>query len=294
MQWNEYPYCWKAYTRLLGVTGKSDAVVKALTNILRRGIKNTVAATNTSCQLACEVRWTKASRPYYNVYPTIPEAFTKIDLAAVNGKHIKLPLSDLLLRFQVGHEFAASEKTKVRTILVSQTTARTGGQGLLLAIDDGSTIGEAGVIMPIPIVRGMVLLDDLSVEELLERGRKNRESETVDEPAVDNVMRLVVALCLLKSNPDLIEPEPLTADRERWEQSHDPALIVKAEKKGHRCWSIGKRIEVTPGFRRPHFAIRWCGKGGIDPQLRPIKGCLVNRRAVEEVPTGYLDAEAVG
>jgi hypothetical protein len=158
---------------------------------------------------------------------------------------------------------------------------------LLLAINDGTTESINGVEVPIHTVRGMIIRDDVSVEELLSRGRDL--GETVDEDAVANAVRLVVAICLLKDNPDLIEPEPLEADRAKWEATHDPNLLEKAARRGNRRWSVGKHIDVAPGFRCPHFAIRWCGKGGTDPQLRPIKGCLVRRKQIEDVPTGYLD-----
>ena len=285
--WHDHVYFWKALARCRRVDGDPIACIEAIMGHFESRDINKVVLKNTECQMRAEHRWALDKRPYYDVYPSVTEAFINVDLAKINSAHVALPLKDLLIRFQVGHEFQASPTKKVRSILASDTNAADGGRGLLLAINDGTKELLNDIEVPVHTVRGLVLRDDVSMEELLTRGRDL--GDEVDEEAVANVTRLVVALCLLKNNPDLIEPEPLEADRARWEETHDPKLIEKAVKRGTRRWSVGKHIDVAPGFRRPHFAIRWCGKGGIDPQLRPIKGCLVRRKKLEEIPTGYLD-----
>ena len=128
-----------------------------------------------------------------------------------------------------------------------------------------------------------------SVAHHLKLGREQPFcDDKIDDEAVDNAFRLICTLCLLKDDPELIAPLPLDKDREKWEATHDLALIEKAARRGKRAWAVGRDIEVAPGFRRPHFAIRWCGKGRVDPRLRPIKGCLVHRRQIEDVPTDWL------
>ena len=48
-------------------------------------------------------------------------------------------------------------------------------------------------------------------------------------------------------------------------------------------------MECAPHFRRPHFAIRWTGKGGAVPRMVPVKGSVVKRQLATDVPTGYMD-----
>lgn len=330
MKWHEHVYSWKAMakSRHLSLENPHDCI-NTLTSIFAQFAVDRVTLANTLSQLRGELRWTEDKRPYYDVYPSVTDAFVNIDLAKIKGSQIRLPIPDLLVRFPVGKEFQASSqtdwKTKVRSFLVSETIAYKGEvsekkksvshqsvpssehhtgdwtndkRGLLISIDRGEASDVNGISIPMPIVRGVLLWgegnNDVSIEDHLEKGRGNNKLAPVDEEVVTNVVRLIVALCLLKNNPDLIEQEPLEADRRKWEATHDPKYLEKAERRGTRRWSVGKHIEVEPGFRRPHFAIRWCGKGGTDPQIRPIKGCLVKRQKVEEIPTGYLDEDERG
>lgn len=71
------------------------------------------------------------------------------------------------------------------------------------------------------------------------------------------------------------------------------------QKVGKVGWNIGKNIEkeareVGAHYRRPHLAIRWCGKGGETPVLKRIKGAIVNKQKLTEIPTGYEDKEVAG
>lgn len=289
MSWYDHPLFWKSAAKKEGAIPNEDYVQDLIQRFLR--IKEVgTGGVNTAAQVSAEVAWTKNDRPYYDLYPSVVEAFTKVDLNKINCEDVKLPLEQLMIRMKVGHELQASPRTRVRSILVSVHPSRTKNHfGLLVSINDGTTMYDG---INIHTVNAVNLIPGTSVMEHLINGRENRYcDDPVDDEAVDTVYKLVVALCLLKDNPDLIEPEPLEADKLKWEATHDPKLIEKAAKRGKRAWAVGKRIEVAPGFRRPHFAIRWMGKGGNDPRLRPIKGCLVNRRRIEEVPTDWLGPE---
>jgi hypothetical protein len=244
------------------------------------------AVLNQLVQLQSEHDWVEARRPYYNIYPSVAEAFTKVDLSKVDCSMIKLPVQDLMIRFQVGRELYASKTTKVRSILVRENVTIYEKRGWLAAINTGVMSGE----IPVHTVVGCRMQAGTTIADHLQKGRAMPlTDDTIDTEAVDNVFRLVATLCLLKDNPEIIEPIPLEADRAKWDRNHDPALIDKAARRGNRGWSVGAHIDVAPGFRRPHFAIRWCGPGGRDPQVRPIKGCLVHRQKITEVPTGHLD-----
>jgi hypothetical protein len=254
-----------------------------------------VATLNQVVELRAEYEWVDAKRPYYNVYPSVAEAFTRVDLTKVDCSLIKLPLPDLVIRFQVGKELQASETTKVRSVLVHENVSDSEKRGWLLAINTGETAdirtrkGEAAT-MPVHTIIGCKMDAGSTISDHLRMGRERPISDDeIDNEAVDNVLKLVATLCLIGDNPEIIQRSPLEADKAKWEKNHDPALIAKAERRGVRGWEVGAHIEVAPGYRIPHFAIRWCGPGGADPRLRPIKGCLVHRHKITEMPTGYLD-----
>lgn len=298
MKWHDYRLAYKAEAAAAGISKPTPletatALFRSMQRVVPDG--NPVHMRNTGVQLQAEAAWVEDDRPYYDLYPSVAEAFCKIDLDRVKCSQLVLPLDDLLVRMPVGQELDLSPRTKFRAVLIHQGRAAQrpdgAGRGWLLSIDTGDVLSGRPDI-PIHTVIGIRMPDDGTLMESLLNGRRGPGYEdAVDSEAVENVCRIITTLCLLKGDPDLIEPQPLEADRQKWERTHDPALIQKAAKRGKRGWSVGAHIETAPGFRRPHFAIRWMGKGRVDPRLRPIKGCLVHRKRIEEVPTDWLGPE---
>jgi hypothetical protein len=48
--------------------------------------------------------------------------------------------------------------------------------------------------------------------------------------------------------------------------------------------------ENSPHWRARHMRIYWMGHGeDKKPVLRPVRGCIVNRKKITEIPTGYED-----
>lgn len=260
---------WNNYSPVVNALAKAFKIDKEL---VPNGAKNRVPL-NLHSLLVSELGWAEDGRPYYNIYPSIVEAFSKVDLGKLTT--IDMPVRSLVIRF--------SGATKIKSIFVANCISSQNLKAILLGIDIGATSIYKNVIVPAPIVRGITFPEGLTIEEQIAKGGNDFNEE------VTFAVKILTCLCLIKDNPDIIEREPLNEDRERWEATHDLALIERAEKRGKKEWAVGKHIEVTPGFRRPHFAIRWCGVGGNDPQLRPIKGCIVKKKIVEELPTGYLD-----
>ena len=296
--WHDYPMLYKACAKCKGQKLNSQNELEYVKLLMHNfSTSKNPAGINTSVHMLNEYLWNKADRPYYDLYPSVATAFTKVDLNKVTCKQLELPLPQLLIRFQKGKELTIG-KSEVRSIFVAMSKSKEDltTRGLLVAIDDGLVDkgnDPDGFPIPVHTLNCITLPDDETIEQRLEFGRANPYCEdTVDNDMVTACYRLVVAICLLRDNPDLIEPEPLEADRKKWEETHDPKLLEKAAKRGKRCWSIGKHIEVAPHFRTPHFAIRWMGKGILQPVLRPIKGSVVRRKVIEEVPTDWLGEEA--
>jgi hypothetical protein len=102
---------------------------------------------------------------------------------------------------------------------------------------------------------------------------------------------------LLDQDPDLIEPDVLADDRRRYEETRDAALVARAVRRGKRGWNIGAHLDVSPHWRRPHFALRWTGPGGAVPRVVPVKGAVVRLHSLKQVPSGRIadeDGEAEG
>ena len=72
-------------------------------------------------------------------------------------------------------------------------------------------------------------------------------------------IRLCCSLCLLENDPEIISPDVLADDREKFEASGDHKYIDKAHRHGKVGWDVGKHIEVIPitGVR----TWPWCGPG---------------------------------
>ena len=295
MKWNNYPLSFRIYesvlrdmiVRSIRKTGQYPKGPKELVDLiidLMQGMgENSLSLNNTNVLMRAEAYWLSEKRPYYNVWPSVIKPFTSVDLSKIKVSDLSLPLDRLVIRFPVGCELHGA-----KSIFVLQAKSENVDDcGFLIAIDSG-LVDKFGVILP--TVNAITVHKDATITERLKFGRDQPYSEDkINDEMVDNCWKLVIAVSMLADNPDLIEQVPLEADRVKWEKTHDIKLIEKAEQGGKREWDIGKHIQVAPGFRNAHFAIRWMGKGGHKATLRPVKSCLVKRRVIEDVPTGWLD-----
>jgi hypothetical protein len=55
--------------------------------------------------------------------------------------------------------------------------------------------------------------------------------------------------------------------------------------------NVGRSIEVSPHYRRPHMALAWNGRGRAVPKVAPRRGSVVHREKVEKVPSGFGEKE---
>ena len=109
--------------------------------------------------------------------------------------------------------------------------------------------------------------------------------------AISLACRASVCVLLMKNDPDIITPDVLAKDRDRYDRETDEAwkqrAVERAKRRGVVGWNIGADYEVCPHYRRPHFGLRHTGKGRTVPRIVPIKGAVVHRSRLTEVPTGY-------
>lgn len=246
-------------------------------------------------QLGAEYNWVNSGRPYYTVYPIAQDALSRVPLD-VPCRCVKLPLPELLIRFGVGRE-PCVDNHDLRSILAADVLVRGKDQGLGIWCDFGESRMTGDRPVPVYSCMFFSLTEDVSVEEAVRDLDQLTDDVKHEHLAVRAALRYVVACCLLGENSDLIDVDVLSKDREDWKRTGDPKYAERAVRRGKRGWLIGAEIEElakregdnAPHLRRPHFGIRWKGKGRTTPVIVPISGCVVRGRSLTDMPTGYLD-----
>lgn len=229
-----------------------------------------------------EPNWYVAGRPYYKVWPSILPAFLRLNLD-VPASAIEPRSKAILVRFAEGSEPSLPLGGKLLCILaVAFQKEWLTKLFVIYRFDDGDGLANTS--------DGSFAIDysDETLEVLI-------ENEYAKFNDVDNgkfVMRIIGTLFLLENDPSIIQPDVLAADRDRFDNSTDPELrqrlIDKARKRGVVGWRIGESYETIPHYRRPHFGLRYTGTGGTIPRIVPIKGAVVHRQKLTQVPTGYI------
>ena len=165
-----------------------------------------------------------------------------------------------------------------------------GGRGLSILIDVGEIIDNGAFKVPIYTYRNFPRRSGLTVEQSLAGLGKGVTADMgvqVPESLVTDCVRLCCSLCLLDNDPSVIEPDVLSKDRDKFEQTGDAKYVDKAHRRGKVGWNVGRHIEVIPHYRRPHMALVWTGTGRAVPKIVPRRGSVVHRELVEKVPSGW-------
>ncbi|MFH1924707.1 MAG: hypothetical protein ABIP48_33060, partial [Planctomycetota bacterium] len=243
-------------------------------------------------QLQNERDWEREKKPYYNVWPSIVPMLTRLNLD-LDSSLIRLPLPALCIRFPktknpLTFEWKG-EEVQIRCMLMGTINE---GRGLSLLIDVGEVMGDGKDFgVPIYTYRNFRRESGLTVEEALRELGSNELAELgvqIPDALVTDCVRLCCSLCLLEDDPSVIEPDVLSKDRVRFEQTGDEKYVTKAHRRGKVGWNVGRRIEVAPHYRRPHMALVWTGRGRAVPRVVPRRGSVVHREVVEKVPSGFV------
>lgn len=114
---------------------------------------------------------------------------------------------------------------------------------------------------------------------------------------VELPLKIFFGSMILASQSEMIERVLLSKDIKRGSDSEDALqkAIKRAISRGVNGFDIGRRIKIDRKsgmhVRRPHFGLRWTGKGREIPKLVPISGCIVNVDRLKRMPEGYLDKQ---
>lgn len=182
-------------------------------------------------QLRNEQDWEAARRPYYNVWPSIVPMLTRLNLDLDSGL-IKLPMPALCVRLPKEKNPLTFEwngqKVQIHCILMGEINE---GRGLSILIDVGEVMGDGKTFaVPIYTYRNFRRQPGLTVEEALAELESDELAELgvqVPEELTTDCVRLCCSLCLLENDPTVIEPDVLSKDRGRFEQTGDRKYVEK-------------------------------------------------------------------
>lgn len=259
--------------------------------------------------LMAEADWAEERMPYYNLWPGIIPALTKLRLE-VETQFFKLPLAPILVRFPVsGHPLTWSYEGKewsIQTMLVCENLLRPDPKvakrhglnpnewqpALSFWLDINEVIDPSMPHICRRMYKHLLKTPGWSIERCFkEIPPHDSSSEGVLYPdeVVQNCARIACALCLMAADPELAVPDVLSKDKAKFAATGDPSLIDKAHRRGKVGWDIGINVEVSPHLRSAcPAALYWVGEGRKIPKIRFRKGCIVHRRRLSEVPTGFL------
>jgi len=255
-----------------------------------------------------EVSWIALKRPYYSVWPKIVPLLCKLDLSKVISSQIKLPLDTICLRFAQDVPSIldfdwGGKRWNVRCVMASMQPVTSGpgtplGRGITIWTDFGETVSRPdGIKVPVFEFRNFPLRDEYTVDVAIHHLPWHQSKDQGVQPpmkVLDDIVRLVCTICLMGNDPDLIEPDILSADQEKY-NSGDAVLIErlidKAKRRGKFGFNVGRNLDVSPHYRRAHPALMWTGHGRIVPRVVMRKGAMIHRDLVEKVPTGHQGAE---
>lgn len=252
-----------------------ESTLKALANRKRKDFDSTAMGYFTAI-----ARWQDARRPFLNIYPSVVEC-----LLNTNSR-----IDPALIPEGIVHSLGAIEVRTPSNSSVPPFFISIGESQNLL---DGTTKNAITATLD----NGEYLLGRFfHFGEVTDETQVTEDSVSMtptDVSLLRSLAGLTIGILLLAADPEYCTPILLNRDKRR--NLKTPNDIDKAVERAHRRgvvgFDLGKDIETSPHFRRPHFAIRWTGKGGKVPMLRPVKGSIINRRLLGEIPTGYADEE---
>ena len=294
--------------RSVAITGKRLEIVDPLTPAL----------------IQMETDWHELERPYYNLWPSIIPALTKLRMDA-DSSYFQLPLPVLMLRFPVENNPLVwtdrGQEWRVRAVLCGNSLLAHGGAykskmgwipadadpagyvpGLSMWIDiaepvlaeDGTPFDEGSQLHRM-MYKHLVCEEGKSIEWSFDNIPPHDSADIgVHYPAsiVRDVARIVCTLCLMAEDKTLVEPIVLKADEDKFERTGDLALVSKAIRRGNYGFNVGRNIEIAPHVRAASpAALYWTGQGRKIPRIRFRRGTVVHRKRLASVPTGFLDRE---
>ncbi len=240
-------------------------------------------------QFAAEHTWSQGRRPFYNVWPSVAAGLSRMTLSIKCSQLVPLAVSlpfAISVQFPVGGELRAGNH-RIREFLACRIPMVGNRFGIGIWCDSGEKDRNFPEI-PIYWISQFFMDGGGSVEDAVQAVGNAGLSES-ESIAVEACIRVFCGIALIANDPDFVEPVVIQADKDKYRKTGDYKYVEKAIRRGVLGFDVGEGISISPHFRSPHFAIRWTGRGRSIPKVVPVKGCVVRRRGIADVPTGYLD-----
>lgn len=253
-------------------------------------------------QMLLERKWIDLNRPYYNCFPAIVPMFCNLKLdipcSCLNNVHIqplelRLPDTDKSLSW-------VDEKGKSHRVIsvlfgIQEMPSDIESDKLIPGLSICFDVGELHEVDEYPIMhfKFFPLREDLTIEEasnLFPPHDSWAKGIVAPNNVVQNLIKLCACVILIGKDPDIIRPDVLVKDANKWltaSEEEREAMFAKAKKRGKFGWNVGAGIESLPHFRRPHPALVWTEKGRTTPKIVMRKGSVIHRQKLVEVPTGF-------
>lgn len=240
-------------------------------------------------EAAFEELWCQHDRPFFNVWPPIVEMVDKIDLTSVPADSLPaLGMDSVLVRMPRSFDL-------YHWILLTNPQAMFGGKGVRELILTGEIgRGDAGAIGS--IMRG-TMLDRVTTATYHNAGGALGAFDY--RSASVHATKLMALLCMIRRDQELFSPIVMTRDRAEYmitaDEDRKRLLEQRAARKQGLGFDVGREWHETrdtsPHYRNAHLALFWTGKGRSIPVVKLRSGCVVNPRALTEMPTGYFGPE---
>ena len=290
------------------VYGKDEGLIlKQLANVERihgrKFERGELARRFNSIQI--QKMWIKSRRPFYTVYPGIIPYLSKLNLAKVPCEAVQVPLKAICLRFPTDRNpvtitlqggICKGKTYPLNSILIGERADESTegkGRAIMTAVEWNPCPGNLQTTMQ--IISSLFLVDGKNVQQILEEQKQYYVDGDATLESYTDSLRLIATICLLSTHweDELVLPEVLKADEEKWNKTHDSGLLEKAKNKGVYGWSVGKVFEtitVSPHWRGPSpLAKYWTGTGRKILRIRYRRGTMVHRDKVDKIPTGLED-----
>lgn len=228
-----------------------------------------------------EVAWELKRKPFFNIHEPVVRSIKNTSLSIKPGSIPSSVVNELRV-ISVKFPIGISEPLLL------------GIENFLIVFGDVAYHHNTGVIIPGGSVsfsyhtKSMIYSTACMLDKNFEETEfmLEKENETpFEEKQRRLISRIGLGVMLLAADPEFIKPVLLKRDQGR--NIDLEKLKKRAHQRGLIGYEIGADMEVSPHFRRPHFAIRWTGKGSEVPKLVPVKGAIIHKSKMQEIPTGY-------
>ena len=245
-----------------------------------------------------EKLWEEQDRPYYNLYPAIVPMLLGLRLDIPCSTLRDISVQPIEVRLPEGLEAPGLvwPEGRIKSLIMGLqpvpecVNAEHLVTGLVIAFDIGEVDEHGHQILSFKF---FPLRDDLTIEQATNL-LPAHESFDVGVPIPQETMSALVRLCaciaLIDQDSDVISPDILKKDRDKWAGASDlqrQEMLNKAKSRGKNGWNLGASIEYAPHYRRPHPALVRVGKGRKLTRIVMRKGSVVHRNKLTEIPSGF-------